>query len=132
MEPTEHPGSEKLLLDPSGNRMSCGNRIYQDMPECVELPALPVSPTRLSLDPEVYAVSLEGALQKGFGLTTNGGRNLLRLGMDSPTIDEAGGGFRPDGKLLAWGMTDGSVFLCSLEEIERRLQSLGLGHAIIR
>jgi hypothetical protein len=35
--------------------------------------------------------------------------------------------FSPDGRQLAWGNGNGSVSVCDLEEIQRRLAEVGLG-----
>jgi WD40 repeat protein len=42
----------------------------------------------------------------------------------SPTVPPA---FSPDGRLLAWGNSNGTVTVCDLERVNQYLQTLGLG-----
>ena len=63
-------------------------------------------------------------------------RGLLVLGADNPAwrltlgIDHKAAmwpRFSPNGRLLAWGTSDGTVLVCDMEETVRRLEQLGLG-----
>jgi serine/threonine protein kinase/WD40 repeat protein len=51
---------------------------------------------------------------------------VARLGVGTPTssVDLP---FSADGKLLAWGNSDGSVYVCDLEAVRQRLNRVGLG-----
>ena len=51
---------------------------------------------------------------------------LATLGIDTLT-EEGRPIFNRDGALLAWGNRDGTVTVCHLEEVQRRLAALGLG-----
>jgi WD40 repeat protein len=53
-------------------------------------------------------------------------RPLVTLGIDSQ-ISSVVWPFSRDGKYLAWGNTDGSLMVCDLEEVLRRLKEVGLG-----
>jgi hypothetical protein len=35
--------------------------------------------------------------------------------------------FGPDGRHVAWGNVDGTVTVCDLEEVQKRLTEIGLG-----
>jgi WD40 repeat protein len=50
---------------------------------------------------------------------------LVTLGIDSEVSSHPH--FSPRGKHLAWGNTDGSVTVCDIDEVRRRLTELGLG-----
>jgi WD40 repeat protein len=51
---------------------------------------------------------------------------LITLGIDT-LAEEGRPTFSRDGALLAWGNRDGTVTVCHLEEVQRRLAALGLG-----
>jgi WD40 repeat protein len=51
---------------------------------------------------------------------------LIGLGIDKPMISEEAR-FNRAGTQLAWGNTDGTVTVCDLEQVRRRLEELGLG-----
>jgi len=51
---------------------------------------------------------------------------LVTLGVDT-LAEEGRPTFDRDGALLAWGNRDGTVTVCHLEEVQRRLAALGLG-----
>jgi WD40 repeat protein len=62
------------------------------------------------------------------------GRSVVEEGKKSPLIDLgielSGDGpfvFSPDGKMVAWGGDDGTIFVCGLEEVRQRLAKIGLG-----
>jgi len=50
---------------------------------------------------------------------------LIKFRVELPTSVKAR--FSADGRYLAWGNPDGSVSLCDLPEVQRRLTALGLG-----
>ena len=51
---------------------------------------------------------------------------LVTLGLDL-SITTPQPQFSPDGTRIAWGNADGSVCLCDIEEVHRRLSDVGLG-----
>jgi serine/threonine protein kinase/WD40 repeat protein len=55
-----------------------------------------------------------------------GGEPLVTLGIDLP-ITSIHQIFSRDGRLLAWGNGDGTVTVCDLQEVRRRLADVGLG-----
>jgi WD40 repeat protein len=52
------------------------------------------------------------------------GKLLVHLGIDKEVIAWA---FHPAGTHFAWGNADGSVMVCDIAEVQRRLASVGLG-----
>jgi hypothetical protein len=50
---------------------------------------------------------------------------LATLGVDHQTAGEPE--FSEDGRFLAWGNRDGTVFVADLPEVQRRLERIGLG-----
>ena len=68
------------------------------------------------------------ALPNGYGnalFRRDGEQLLVRLGID--TRSTSTGIFSLDGSHLAWGNQDGTVTVCYLEEIQKRLAGIGLG-----
>jgi hypothetical protein len=63
---------------------------------------------------------------EAFGLADSNGRLVARLGLDDKitTVQSA---FSPDGKSVAWGSANGSVFVCNLEELRSRLKAIHIG-----
>ena len=49
---------------------------------------------------------------------------LLGLGLDSPVTRAT---FSRDGTLVAWGDADGTVSVCNIPTVQRRLAELGMG-----
>jgi len=63
----------------------------------------------------------------GFSLYRAGEPNpLVTLGIDMLSVEESAT-FSGDGTRLAWGNQDGTVTVCDLPEIQRRLAALGFG-----
>jgi serine/threonine protein kinase/WD40 repeat protein len=76
--------------------------------------------------PGARLVSVE--LPNGYGnalLRRRGEQLLVRLGID--TRSTSPGIFSLDGSRLAWGNQDGTVTVCYLEDIQKRLAGIGLG-----
>jgi WD40 repeat protein len=48
---------------------------------------------------------------------------VLGAGLQGP----ADADFSPDGRFIAWGTTDGTVFVAEMAEVFRRVEQLGLG-----
>jgi hypothetical protein len=59
----------------------------------------------------------------GFSIHGTGDRHFVDLGIDYETAPT----FSPDGRTLAWGTPEGTVYLADLTEILRRLAAVGLG-----
>jgi len=58
-------------------------------------------------------------------LRTQDGRSLVMVAIDAEMSTD--GSFSPDGRLWAWGHVDGSVTVCDLPAVQRRLAEVGLG-----
>jgi hypothetical protein len=88
------------------------------------LGSLPSLPSALSPQGRDYVVGDLGS--KGFGLYALGDENAsIVLGIEKPISSEAC--YNRAGTHLAWGNMDGTVTVCDLEEVHRRLDELGLG-----
>jgi hypothetical protein len=69
------------------------------------------------------------------GRTIQSTRTVHELGRDSPLLTigvnptpyGTGAEFSRDGRIVAWGEADGTVSVCDLVEVQRRLAELGLG-----
>jgi serine/threonine protein kinase/WD40 repeat protein len=62
----------------------------------------------------------------GYSIYRGDRDRLVVLGSDFPT-DDRQPRFSPDGRCFAWGTADGTVFVCDLQEVQRRLGTIGLG-----
>jgi WD40 repeat protein len=78
-----------------------------------------VPPAALGPTTNVWAV--RGA-KRGVTLAEVG-KEPINLGLDSEIL--LAPSFDPSGRLLAWGNTDGTVTLCRLDELRRRLRAFG-------
>jgi hypothetical protein len=73
----------------------------------------------------LFAVGTQNGF--GFALYRNGEKTpLVTLGIDTLSSD-GHWTFSLDGSLLAWGNRDGTVTVCYLTEIQKRLAAVGLG-----
>ncbi len=79
-----------------------------------------------------------GALGPGAGLVAQYAEGMLvrRRGEETPLVRLDRDGhcssgynfpFDGEGTHLAWGCDDGTVYLCDLQEVRRRLTAMGLG-----
>jgi WD40 repeat protein len=59
----------------------------------------------------------------GFSVHGTDGRHLVDLGIDYETAPT----FSPDGHTLAWGTSEGTVYVADLIEVQHRLAAAGLG-----
>jgi WD40 repeat protein len=71
---------------------------------------------------------LLAGVTRGLALFRRGSqRPLVTLGIDSLSARNDSVSFDSTGNRLAWGNTDGTVTLCDLEEVRRRLAELDMG-----
>jgi hypothetical protein len=86
-----------------------------------------VDPAASALGPGGRLASIETANRRGFSLYRVGDKTpLVTLGIDSLSA-EGYWAFSEDGARLAWGNQDGTVTVCYLAEVQRRLAALGFG-----
>jgi WD40 repeat protein len=82
---------------------------------------------QMAIGPDARLVATKSLSGFGHSLFRRGEATpLATLGIDTWS-EEGEPTFSRDGSLLAWGNRDGSVTVCHLEEVQRRLASLGLG-----
>jgi eukaryotic-like serine/threonine-protein kinase len=118
-----------FILDPMGQLMGFGPRqAGPGTATVVEIPSgkfvdfvIPCD----ALAPGARFLSVHTPTAFGNALYRRGDQQpLVTLGIDSLCF---GGTFSVDGSRLAWGNQDGTVTVCYLEEIQRRLAAIGLG-----
>jgi WD40 repeat protein len=81
----------------------------------------------LAFGPEARFVAMRAPRGFGYSLHKRGEATpLVTLGIDT-LAEEGRPTFSRDGALLAWGNRDGTVTVCHLEEVQRRLAAIGLG-----
>jgi hypothetical protein len=70
---------------------------------------------------------LWGRPQSGYALfPADSDAPLVTLGIDS-LVTSVQSPFSMDGNRVAWGSADGSVTVCDLPEVQKRLDAIGLG-----
>ncbi len=123
-------------IDPTGRFLVVVPRHYDDGPERGTLVEMPSGKLLGTL--EDFASCL-GPAVKYWGRTNHRGRPglalfhrddqapLVRLGIDVQTTSENHTQFNATGSHVAWGNVDGTVSVCDIEEVRRRLAQLGLG-----
>jgi hypothetical protein len=85
-----------------------------------------VDPPAGALGPGARLSTVDTASGFGYALYRRGERiPLVTLGID--TMCSPGSTFSSDGSRLAWGNRDGTVTVCYLAEVQRRLADMGLG-----
>ena len=126
--------SSVLDLDPKGILLSVSQSVDDERCDLFEMP----SGKRLGASEEaIRCLGPGGMLWAGFGPTehmgTRGGYSihqgkdqLVVLGIDSSSGNHEPY-FSPDGRHFAWCTADGTVFVSDLQEIRRRLKTIGLG-----
>ncbi len=83
--------------------------------------------TFLAIGPEARLLATKASNEFGYSLRRRDEMTpLVTLGIDTWT-EEGRPTFSQDGTLLAWGNRDGTVTVCHLAEVQRRLAALGLG-----
>jgi hypothetical protein len=86
-----------------------------------------INPPPSALAPGARMTATQTANRFGFALYRAGEQNpLVTLGLDV-WIAEGYPTFSGDGTRLAWGNQDGTVSVCYIPEIQRRLAAIGLG-----
>jgi WD40 repeat protein len=81
----------------------------------------------LAIGPGARLVATKAAAGFGYSLRRRDEQSpFVTLGIDALTA-EGFPTFSSDGGLFAWGNRDGTVTVCHLEEVQRRLASVGLG-----
>jgi len=79
------------------------------------------------LSPGARFWGAQGGDGYGFSLGRWGeNRPLVTLGIDSQVFAMLKP-FSDDGRLVAWGNTDGTVHVCDIHEVQRRLAAVELG-----
>jgi hypothetical protein len=122
--------SANLVLDPSGKLLAF--RPVDNEPHVVvEVPSGKFRGTLkgnpLALSPKMQFWLDDDNHTYGYTLRRGSdGAALVRPGLEVRTHCVRPE-FSPNGRLVAWGNDDGTVFLCDIEEIQRRLTSIGLG-----
>jgi hypothetical protein len=90
-----------------------------------ELDPIDPLPDTLGPDAELWGRALPDP--RGLRLFRRGDATpFVTLGIDA-TFSSVVFPFSRDGRFLAWGNADGSVTVCNLEEVQRRLKEVGLG-----
>jgi hypothetical protein len=85
-----------------------------------------VDPPAAALGPGARLSTLDTASGFGLALYRRGEKSpLVTLGID--TMCSGGSTFSSDGSCLAWGNRDGTVTVCYLTEVQRRLAAIGFG-----
>ncbi|HMF10900.1 MAG TPA: hypothetical protein VKE94_01300, partial [Gemmataceae bacterium] len=96
---------------------------------------VPTGKTIHYLHNEPQAIGSDAGYWLAAGTTPGRGYLLYRAGDSKPlvtlgldlSITTPQPQFSPDGTRIAWGNADGSVCLCDIEEVRRRLNDVGLG-----
>jgi serine/threonine protein kinase/WD40 repeat protein len=131
---TQSSLSGTLALDPTGRLLALQTDNRANRGSLVEVSSgkvlSSVEPFPACLGPEgrdliQFSTADLPAEARGYALYQSGDPSLkLRLGIDSiPSFRPV---FSQDGRLLAWSNTDGSVSVCDLERVRRRLSEIGL------
>jgi len=99
-----------------------------EVPSCRHLGVLEVGPAALSPGASLLGyLGLPGTARDGVSLVSSGTtRPLVTLGAESTAV-VCPIEFDPTGRLVAWGNRDGSVAICDIQEVRRRLTELELG-----
>jgi WD40 repeat protein len=133
-------GKELLSFPGVGDHLDPTGRIMQFSPESlsgtaqytlIEVPSgkwiASINPPPNALGREAQMTAVQTANRFGLALYRAGERNpLVTLGIDMLSVQESAT-FSGDGARLAWGNQDGTVTVCNLPEIQRRMAALGFG-----
>ena len=127
--PMQQPSRVDMMFDATGKRLAFQSETG-GRPDLLDLP----SRSRLGSVAALADIGPEGKL-RGQNSPTGSGYALYRSDDDAPAvilgIDLLATAVQPqfsaDGNLLAWGNADGSVTICDMPEVQRRLADVGLG-----
>jgi serine/threonine protein kinase/WD40 repeat protein len=133
-------GKELLSLPGEGQQLDATGRIMQFEPESppsgtpptlIEVPSGKwlggIDPAGCALGPDAHIWATNDENRFGFTLHRQGDPTpLVKLGEDTLSA-EGYPTFSSDGSRLVWGNQDGTVTVCYLPEIQRRLSALGFG-----